>query len=199
MAWRSAFTPATRPVAGDPAFAADALLRRNSSVRQAPHGCPFPSQLRYHRPHRPRQVDAERPSAGAYRLGDRPRDAGPDPGRYGSGAGARHHHQGPRRAHDVQGPRRQHLPAQPDRYARPCGLQLRGLALAGLLRGRAAGGGRQPGRGGADAGQRLPGHQSRPGNHSRHQQNRPALGRYSRAPRRPSRRPLDWTPPTPSR
>jgi GTP-binding protein LepA len=32
-----------------------------------------------------------------------PRDAGADSGRHGPGAGARHHHQGPRRAHDVQG------------------------------------------------------------------------------------------------
>ena len=61
----------------------------------------------------------------------------------------------------------------------PRGLQLRGFALAGLVRGRAAGGGRQPGRGGADAGQRLSGHQSRPRNHSRHQQDRSALGRHS--------------------
>ncbi len=167
--------------------------------RKAPHGRPLPPQLRHHRPHRPRQVDVERPSAGTDRLSDRAGDAGPDPGRHGPGARAGHHHQGPRRAHDVQGPGRQHLPAQPDRHPRPRGLQLRGFALAGLLRRRAAGGGRQPGRGGADAGQRLSGHQPRPGNHSRHQQNRPALGRHRRAPRRPSKRPLAWTPPTPSR
>ncbi len=88
---------------------------------------------------------------------------------------------------------RQDLPAQPDRYAGARGLQLRSLALAGLVRGRAAGGGRTPGRGGADAGQRLPGHQSRPGNYSGHQQDRPALGRYpahaggDREGRRPGR------------
>ena len=39
-----------------------------------------------------------------------------------------------------------------------------------------------PGRGGADAGQRLPGHQPRPGNHSRHQQDRSALGRHRAHP-----------------
>jgi len=39
---------------------------------------------------------------------------------------------------------------------------------------RAAGGGRLAGRRGADAGQRLPGHQPRPGNYSRHQQDRSA-------------------------
>ncbi len=38
----------------------------------------------------------------------------------------------------------------------PRGLHLRGVALAGRVRGRAAGGGRLAGRGGADGGQHLP-------------------------------------------
>jgi GTP-binding protein LepA len=56
---------------------------------------------------------------------------------------------------------RQGLQPQPDRYARACGLQLRGEPVAVGLRGRAAGGGRQPGRGGADGGQLL--HRAGPG------------------------------------
>ncbi len=170
-------------------YADDKLSHEDNARRMAqrasfskPHGRSLPQKFRHHRPHRPRQVDVERPSARVDRLGDRPRDAGPDPRRHGPRTRARHHHQGPRRAHDVQGPRRQHLSAQPHRYSRPRRLQLRGLPLAGLLRGCAAGGRRQPGRRGADACECLSGHQPRSGNHSRHQQNRPALGRHRAHP-----------------
>ena len=145
-------------------------------TEQVPHGCTFSSQLRDHCPHRPWQVDAQRPSAGADGLGDRPRDAGPDSRRHGSGAGAGHHHQGARGAHDVQGEGRQYLSTKSDRHAGTCRFQLRSLAVSVLVRGRTAGGGRKPGCRGTDAGQRLSGHQSRPGDYSGHQQNRPAFG-----------------------
>ena len=51
---------------------------------------------------------------------------------------------------------RRDLPAAPDRHARPRRLHLRGLPLAGRVRGRAAGRRRLPGRRGADARQHLP-------------------------------------------
>ena len=79
--------------------------------------------------------------------------------------------------------RRQGLRPQPHRHPRPRRLRLRGLALAGRLRGRAAGGRRHAGRRGADAGQRLPGARPRPRDHPGHQQDRPALRRRRPAPR----------------
>ena len=57
-----------------------------------------------------------------------------------------------------------------------------GVALAGGLRGLPARGGREPGRGGADAGQRVPRARERPGNHPGAQQNRPARCVLPRAP-----------------
>ena len=54
---------------------------------------------------------------------------------------------------------------------------LRGLALPGRLRGRAAGCRCLPGGGGPDAGQRLSGDRPRPGNRPGPQQDRPACGR----------------------
>ena len=56
----------------------------------------------------------------------------------------------------------------------PRRLRLRGHAVAGRLRGRAAGRRRLAGRRGADAGQRLPGRRQRPRDHPGHQQDRPA-------------------------
>ena len=44
-----------------------------------------------------------------------------------------------------------------DRYPGPCRLPVRGQPQSGRLRGRRAGGGRQPGRGGPDTGQLLSG------------------------------------------
>jgi hypothetical protein len=61
-------------------------------------------------------------------------------------------------------------PPPPSAHALPCA----GVSLADGLRGLPAGGGCQPGRGGADPGQRLPGAGERPGDHPSHQQNRPA-------------------------
>ena len=135
-------------------------------------------QLRDHRAYRSRQVHAFRPAAGADRLADRARDAGAGAGRDGPGARARHHDQGAYRAHDVQGAGRRDVSAEPDRHAGACGLQLRGFAVAGFVRGRAAGGGRVAGCGGADAGECVPGDLERAGDYPDHQQDRPAVGRH---------------------
>ena len=107
--------------------------------RVSPHlmDAAFHPQFCHHRAHRPRQIHAGRPPAGADRIAHRARDAGPGARLHGPGARARHHHQGPRRAHDVHRAGRPDLSAQPDRHARPRGFFLRSLALAGLLRRRA--------------------------------------------------------------
>ena len=75
---------------------------------------------------------------------------------------------------------RRDLPAAPDRHARPRGLHVRGLALAGRVRGRAAGRRRLPGRRGPDRRQHLPGDRRRPRADPDHEQGRPA-GRRARA------------------
>ena len=64
--------------------------------------------------------------------------------------------------------------SEPDRHARARGLQLRGHAVAGGLRRGPAAGGCVAGGGGPDARQRLPGRGQQPGDHPRHQQDRPA-------------------------
>ena len=95
-------------------------------------------------------------------------------------ARARHHHQGPDRPARLHRQERRALRAQPDRHAGPCRFRLRGQPVAGRLRGLAAGGRRQPGRRGADAGQRLSGHRRRPRDRPGAQQDRSA-GRRARA------------------
>ena len=137
-------------------------------------------QLLDHRPHRPRQVDAGRSHPRGHRRGGRPRAPPPDARLDGPRARARDHDQGPGGARGVQGPGRRDLPPAPDRHARPRGLHLRGVALAGRVRRRAAGGGRRPGRRGADRGQHLPGRRRRPGADPGPEQDRPA-GRRARA------------------
>ena len=113
-------------------------------------------QLLDHRAHRPRQVHArgQDPRADAHR--GPARDARAGARLDGSRARARHHDQGAGGAGVLRERLRADLPAAPDRHARARGLHLRGVALAGRLRGRAAGGGRLPGRGGADRRQHLP-------------------------------------------
>ena len=96
------------------------------------------------------------------------------PRQHGAGARARHHHQGADRPPDLPGEERPGLRAEPHGHARPRGLLLRGLPQPGRLRGLAAGGGRLPGRGGADAGQRLPGDRGQPRDRPGAEQDRPA-------------------------
>ena len=104
------------------------------------------------------------------------RDEGAGARFHGYRARARHHHQGADRAAELSGQGRQDLHPQSDRHARPCRLRLRGLALAGGLRGLAAGGRRQPGRRGADARQCLPRARRRPRDRAGPEQDRPAGG-----------------------
>ena len=78
------------------------------------------------------------------------------------------------------------LPAAPDRHPRPRRLHLRGVALAGRLRGRAAGRRRLAGGRGADGGQHLPGGRVRARADPVPEQGRPA-----RAPS-PSASPRRW-------
>ena len=70
------------------------------------------------------------------------------------------------------------LPAQFHRHPRPRRLQLRSLAFAGRLRGRAAGGGRRAGRRGAVGRQLLHGGGAGPGSGAGPQQDRPADRRH---------------------
>ena len=98
----------------------------------------------------------------------------------GAGARAGHHDQGPGRARGVQGARRQALPAAPDRHARPRGLHLRGVALAGRVRRRAAARGRLAGGRGPDRREHLPRRRLGPRADPRDEQDRPP-GRGARA------------------
>ena len=110
---------------------------------------------------------------------DRSRNGGQGAGArfHGYRARARHHHQGADGAAELPRQGRQGLHLQPDGHARPCRLRLRSLAVAGGLRGLAAGGRRQPGRRGADARQRLSGARQQSRDRAGPQQGRPARGR----------------------
>ena len=129
---------------------------RNTLLR---HGRPGPHpQLLDHRAHRPRQVDAGRPHPGADPHRRPAGDARPAARLDGPRARARDHDQGPGGARLLHvATRRRDLPAAPDRHARPRRLHLRGVALAGRVRGRAAGRRRLAGGRGADGRQHLPG------------------------------------------
>ena len=65
----------------------------------------------------------------------------------------------------------------PHRHARARRLRLRGVTVAGRLRGRHPAGRRHPGHRGPDPGHLLPGHGARPGDRGRGQQDRPGLRR----------------------
>ena len=153
--------------------------------RPGPH-----PELLHHRPHRPWQVDAGRPDARGHRTRRGPPHARPVPRPHGHRARARHHHQGAERAAAVDAAlRREHrhrVRARHDRHPGPRGLHLRGVPLAGRLRGRGAARRRRPGHRGPDAGQPVPGAGERPHDHPGAQQDRPA-GRPARAVRRGDR------------
>ena len=105
------------------------------------------------------------------------RDGGPDPRQHGLGARARHHDQGPRRHVRLHRRRRAGLHAQFDRHAGPCRLQLRGLALACGVRGRAARRRCLAGHRGTDARKHVSRDGARFGNSPRAQQDRPVRRR----------------------
>ena len=84
-------------------------------------------------------------------------DAGAAAGLDGPRARAGDHDQGPGGARVLHRQGRADLPAASDRHARARGLHLRGVPLAGGVRGGAAGGRRLPGGGGPDGRQHLPG------------------------------------------
>ena len=82
----------------------------------------------------------------------------------------------------LRGDGRPDLRAQPHRHARARRLSLRGVAVAGRLRGRRAGRRRVAGRRGADARQRLPGREQQPHDRPGDQQDRPARRRSGERP-----------------
>ncbi len=114
-------------------------------------------QLLDHRPHRPRQVDAGRPHPRADPHRRPAIDARPGARLDGARARARDHDQGAGGAGVLRSRRWSGVSAAPDRHARPRRLHLRGVAVAGRVRGRAARGRRQPGGRGADGREHLSG------------------------------------------
>ena len=148
----------------------------------APHVHPTGAdpELLHHRAHRPRQIHPGRPDAAAHRGGRRSRHARPVPRPDGHRARARHHHQVPGRAAAVGRPgrrRRAHRSrAEPDRHPRARRLHLRGVPVAGRLRGGGAAGRRRAGHRGADPGEPVPGAGERPARHPGAEQDRPAGG-----------------------
>ncbi len=161
---------------------------RHSPSTLYPHHGPGPHpQLLDHRAHRPRQVDAGRPHPRADPHGRRAGDARAAARLDGPGARARDHDQGAGGARVLHRPRRADLPAAPDRHPRPRGLHVRGLALAGRVRGGAARRGRLPGRGGADGREHVPGGGVRAGADPVPEQDRPPRRRAGAGGRRSER------------
>ena len=154
------------------------LCRRCGGATCRAHDPPRPyPQFRHRRAYRPRQIDARRPADPDDRRAGIARDEGAGARFHGHRARARHHHQGADRPPRLPRAERRGLRAQPHRHARPCRLRLRGEPLARRLRGLAARRRREPGRGGADARQRLPGDRQRPRDRAGPQQDRPARRR----------------------
>ena len=141
---------------------------------------PYP-QFLHHRSHRSRQVHPGGQATGSDRHARQPSDAGTGAGLERTGTRARHHHKAPRRAHVVPGEGRPGAAVQPDRHPRPRRLHLRGVALAGGVRGSDPGCGRHAGSPGADPVQPLPRPGCRPRDRAGPQQDRPA-GRGTGAP-----------------
>ena len=147
----------------------DQPRRPERTVRDQP-GATDPArhpQLLHHRPHRPRQVDAGRPDAAAHRGGRRRgRCARSTSTGWTSSASAASRSR--RRTSGCRGVGPDgRLRARHDRHPGPRRLHLRGLPVAGRLRGRGAAGRRRAGHRGADAGQPLPGARERPARSSR--------------------------------
>ena len=114
-------------------------------------------QLLHRRPHRPRQVHAGRPADRGHRHAGEARRCGSrcsTPWTSSASAGITIKLNAVRMTLHRAG--RRELRAQPDRHAGPRGLHLRGVALAGRVRGRHPGRGRVAGHPGADAVQSLP-------------------------------------------
>ena len=154
-----------------------------------PYGAGPHSQLRDHRAHRPRQVDARRSHPRADRRRLRARHARAAPRLDGARARARDHDQGAGRARELARP-----PAQPHRHAGARRLHVRGVALAPGVRGRAPRRRRGAGDRGPDARQRVPRDRRRARDRPGREQDRPPAGRSrrrrdgaGRAPRRGAR------------
>ena len=147
--WRASFRPARHGRGAAPS----SLARRSgpqggAGTIDGPCRPPQPTwtrrgrahpQLLHHQPRRPRQVDPVGPHPRAHRRRRPPPHAGAVPRLHGHRAGAGDHHQGPERPGRA---RRPHPP--PHRHPGPRRLRLRGLPLAGRLRGGGAAGGRAP-------------------------------------------------------
>ena len=153
--------------------------------RSGPH-----PELLHHRPHRPRQVDAGRPDARGHRPRRGAQHARPVPRPHGHRARARHHDQGAERPPALDPAlgraHRHRVRARHDRHPGARRLHLRGVPVAGRLRGRGPARRRRPGHRGPDAGQPVPGAGERPHDHPGAQQDRPA-GRPAREVRRGDR------------
>ena len=100
---------------------------------------------------------------------------------HGPRARARNHHQAQRGPDELHRRGRRDLRAQPHRHPGARGLHLRGLPLAGRVRGRDPGGGRVAGRPGADAEQPLSGDGRGSRDHPGPQQDRSARRRAREA------------------
>ena len=163
----SAHARARWPIGPSPAGAA-------THARAWPYRSGGDPQFLHHRPHRSRQVHARGPDAPAHRRRGRAADARAVSGPDGHRARARHHDQEPGRPAALAGQRRPRVRAEPDRHPGPRRLLLRGVQVAGRLRGRGPAGGRRAGHRGADPGQPVPGARRRPDRDPGAEQDRPA-------------------------